>query len=92
MDSRSSSSTLVLNSKVTQNRPLIDHDVLFRKVVGVYIGSPSDYQYFIPLSSSLCSIIYTQNNYIARGPVCRDNNIFVLEMRQVFSNIRVFKH
>jgi hypothetical protein len=47
-------------------------------------------QYLIPLSSSLCNAIYTQNN-IVRGLVGGDNNIFVMEERQVFSNIWVFK-
>jgi hypothetical protein len=35
-------------------------------------------QYLIPLSSSLCNAIYTQNN-IVRGLVGGDNNIFVME-------------
>jgi len=35
-------------------------------------------------------VSYTKNN-IVRGLVAGDNNIFVMEERQVFSNIWVFK-
>ena len=47
-------------------------------------------QYLIPLSSDLRNVIYTQNK-IVRGFVGGDNDIFVMEKRQVFNNISVFK-
>jgi hypothetical protein len=53
---------------------------------GYMKGSQVNRQYLIPLSSSLCNLIY-----IVRGLVGGDNNIFVMKERQVFSNSWVFK-
>jgi hypothetical protein len=50
-------------------------------------GCQVNYQYLIPLSNNL----FTHKNNIVRGFVFLDNNIFVMEERQVFSNIWVFK-
>jgi len=42
--------------------------------------------YLIPLSSSLRNVIYNKK-YSVRGLVSGNNNIFAMEVRQVFSNI-----
>jgi len=55
---------------------MIIQDFLFRKCRRL----PSEY----PLSSSLRNMNYTQNN-IVMGLVGGDNNIFVMEEKQVFS-------
>jgi hypothetical protein len=47
-------------------------------------------QYLIPLPCSLLTY-FTHTIDIIRGIVCSDNNIFVMEVRQVFYNIWVFK-
>jgi hypothetical protein len=43
-----------------------------------------NYQYLIPLSSSLCNVISHKN---VRGIACLDNNILVMEVKQVFISI-----
>lgn len=45
-----------------------------------------NFYYPIPISGSLV-MWFTHKQYIVRGLVCRDINIFVMEVRQVFSNI-----
>jgi hypothetical protein len=49
-------------------------------------------QYLISFSSNLCNVMYRQKRY-CYGPCMQGqvNNIFVIELRQVFSNIWVFK-
>ena len=47
-------------------------------------------QYLIPLSISICKVLYTQQWY-CQGPCLQGNNIMVIGVRQVFSNMCFFK-
>ena len=62
----------------------------FGSVVGVYVRLPS--KLWKPNSFIKQSVMwFTHKNNIVRGLVGVDNNIFVMEGRQVLSNIWVFK-
>ena len=62
----------------------------FLNVVGLYVRLISELTSLIPLSSTLCNV-FTHENDIVGDIVCWGNNILVIEVRQMVSNIWVFE-